>query len=141
MGSRSVDWLDLCEIALRKDAADRLVEVAGLPAAVKKSRGTDVGFVVQAASEVYAGDDYWELRTQRELILLRHLVTAGQVTVSEPDPEPDPDDAMETVEVISGDSYDVVRTFRLCGICGAGPETPHDTEKHTAWRSHADRED
>lgn len=137
MGSRPVDWLDLCEIALRKNADDRRVEVAGLPAAVKKSRGTDAGFVVQAASEVYAGDDYWELRTERELILLRHLVTAGQVTVEAPD---DFDDAMETHEVISGHTYDVVRTFRLCGVCGAGPDTPHDTDRHTAWQSRT-RED
>ena len=135
MGTRPVDWLDLCDIALRKDAADRQITVAGLPAAVKRSRGTDVGFVVQASGGDYAGDDYWELRTQRELILLRHLVTTGQVRVDDGEPE---DDDIETVEVANFDGT-VLRAFRHCGICGAGADTPHDADRHAAWR--ASRED
>lgn len=81
MATRALDWLGLLRLA-GKRGAPHPITVAGLPAHVVPSRGTDVGFEVrQRVTDDYANDAFWKLRTERELILLRALVEHGQVTV------------------------------------------------------------
>lgn len=88
MPTRVLDWNGLCRVAGRPNPPDRLVRLAGLPARVVPSRGTDCGFYVRTESDASGrADGYWALRTTQELLLLQELVAAGQVTV---DDEEDP---------------------------------------------------
>lgn len=87
MGIRVLDWEGLRRVAQRPSAADKRITLAGLPAEVTRSRGTDIGFYVRTPADDYAADEHWALRTERELILLRQLVGAGQVTVDDDEDE------------------------------------------------------
>ncbi len=131
MVRRVLDWDGLLDVAQKKNAAERMLTVAGLPAAVKETRA-GVGFYVYAVGE-YAAADHWALRTEREVILLRHLVEAGQVTWDDGQPEPDEDLDGDLVEITTYGSEEPV--MRLCAVCGAGrPDTPHDPQTHAQAR-------
>lgn len=83
MTARVLDWLELCEVAGRRNPPERVIQVATVPAQVKKSRMTDCGFEVRSPDDAELP---WMLRTERELVLLRALVDAGQVTIEDPAP-------------------------------------------------------
>lgn len=137
MGTRALDWDDLLDLAQRPNAADRRITVASLPALVKRSRGTDSGFAVVADAAEYAADEHWALRTEREVILLRHLLAAGQVTAD--DGQPDGYE-LGDYEVVNNAGV-VIRTYRLCLVCGADESRPHDPDRHDRQTAHDSRED
>lgn len=95
MPPRVLDWYGLCRVADRRNPPDRIISLAGLPARVVPSRGTDCGFYVRTESDRSGElDGYWRLFTRPELLLLQDLVAAGQVTIDD-DEDPYGDGAWE----------------------------------------------
>lgn len=82
MPTRVLTWIDLVKVAERKNPADRVIAVAGLPARVVPHLSTDVGFYVRTLHDEYQ-DERWSLRSIEHMLLLRQLVDAGQVTIDD----------------------------------------------------------
>lgn len=66
----------------RRQPAARRITLAGLPATVVPSRANDVGLIVRTEAEDHL-DAEWQLRKESDLVLLRQLVAAGQVTIDD----------------------------------------------------------
>lgn len=111
--TRVLSWNDLVKVAQRRNPADRVIALAGVPARVVPHLATDAGFYVRTMDED-RGDAYWSLRTREEIRLLRQLVDAGQVTAD------DDEDVWRSAE------WDALLrdTSRGCFVagCTAGPD-------------------
>lgn len=113
MSTRVLTWNDLATLAdRRRDPAERVIAVAGLPARVKPSFATDAGFYVHSLAEDYA-DEKWALKLREHMLLLRQLVDAGLVTID------DDVDPWRTAEW-GGLLQDTSRGCFIAG-CTAGP--------------------
>lgn len=86
MATRALDWNGL--LTLVNDNRSFQATLAGVPVRVKRHRGTDIGFYVYNAADADGEDPIerrWSLRAGQEVVLLRALVEAGQLTIDDPD--------------------------------------------------------
>lgn len=85
MTLRVLQWNDLCILGDRRTPPEqRVITLAGVPARLKPSRANDIGFhVISNADDAHRLDRRWELKSDLDMVLLRKLVDAGQVTTDD----------------------------------------------------------
>lgn len=136
MTLRVLQWNDLCILGDRRTPPEqRVITLAGLPARLVPSRGTDCGFYIRSEGPLAQyGDHKWQLRTESDLRLLRELVDAGQAIA---DDDSDEHRAAEWGRLLAD-------TSRGCFVSGCirtdidprGPVIDDDNRMHKACAVH-----